>query len=117
MDPDRLTLRPVDEADLPSLERFLRDPEAAGPFEWHGWWDQGRWRRRWADNGLLDDDAGQLMVAHGAETANTAEQRALEKTGFTREGVMRAYAFRRGEWRDAVLYAILRDDLERGPDT
>lgn len=36
----------------------------------------------------------------GTELDNTAEQRALEKTGFTREWVLRGYAFRGGRWRD-----------------
>jgi RimJ/RimL family protein N-acetyltransferase len=45
-----------------------------------------------------------------AETTNTAEQWALAKAGFTREGVLRGYAFRDGEWRDAAIYSILRHE-------
>jgi RimJ/RimL family protein N-acetyltransferase len=41
---------------------------------------------------------------------NLAEQRALERVGFTREGVLRHAQFRRGEWRDVVLYSLLRGD-------
>jgi RimJ/RimL family protein N-acetyltransferase len=41
---------------------------------------------------------------------NVAEQRALERAGFTREGVLRHAQFRWGEWRDAVLYSRLRHD-------
>jgi RimJ/RimL family protein N-acetyltransferase len=41
---------------------------------------------------------------------NTAEQRALEKTGFTQEGVNRGIAWRNGAWRDAVTYGLLRTD-------
>ena len=40
---------------------------------------------------------------------NVAEQRALERVGFRREGVMRGLAFG-GRWRDGVLYARLRSD-------
>ncbi|GAA1978200.1 GNAT family protein [Catenulispora subtropica] len=165
-------LRPILEDDLPTLERFLIDPEEVGPFEWHGFADPGRWRKRWAVNGLLDDDGGQLLVvsdrdvlgfvawrkiitargsfcwnigiallaehrgkghgttaqrllvqylfAHtqvarieaGTNVANFAEQRALEKVGFTREGVMRSHAFGGGRWHDTVLYSILRDEAE-----
>ena len=36
--------------------------------------------------------------------------RALEKAGFTREGVLRGAQFRRGEWHDLVSYARLRND-------
>jgi [ribosomal protein S5]-alanine N-acetyltransferase len=41
---------------------------------------------------------------------NLAEQKALERAGFRREGVMRGLAFIGGRWRDGMLYARLRDD-------
>ncbi len=44
------------------------------------------------------------------ESGNIAEQRALEKAGFTREGVLRGRGFLRGSWRDGVMYSRLRDD-------
>ncbi|QKW40548.1 GNAT family N-acetyltransferase [Actinomadura sp. NAK00032] len=44
------------------------------------------------------------------DAANIAEQRALEKAGFTREGVMRGYSFLGGRYRDEVLYSVLRTD-------
>jgi RimJ/RimL family protein N-acetyltransferase len=44
------------------------------------------------------------------EVDNIAEQRALEKAGFTREGVMRGAGWRDGEYRDGVTYSILRTD-------
>jgi RimJ/RimL family protein N-acetyltransferase len=46
----------------------------------------------------------------GTEVNNTAEQRSLEKAGFTREGVSRATGWRDGEWRDGVTYSLLRTD-------
>jgi RimJ/RimL family protein N-acetyltransferase len=64
---DDVALRSVTEADLKVIERFLAEPEVAGPFEWHGWKDPFRFRRRWAENGLLGDDGGTLMVALGAD--------------------------------------------------
>jgi RimJ/RimL family protein N-acetyltransferase len=42
---------------------------------------------------------------------NIAEQRSLEKAGFTREGVLRQAQFRAGGRHDLVSYSILRDDL------
>jgi ribosomal-protein-alanine N-acetyltransferase len=42
------------------------------------------------------------------EVENIAEQRALEKCGFEREGVLREMYFRAGAWRDSVVYAQLR---------
>lgn len=177
MSDQRVKLRAVFEDDLPVLERFLTDPQATGPFQWQGWQDPARWRRRWAENGLLGDDGGQLMVvtgldrlgfvawrkvptsrvsycwnigvqllpegrgrgvgteaqrlllrylfAHtpvvrieaGTETGNIAEQRALEKCGLTREGVLRSYAYRDGRWRDVVHYSVLRDDFLKADKT
>jgi RimJ/RimL family protein N-acetyltransferase len=45
------------------------------------------------------------------ETGNVAEQRALEKAGFTREGVVRGCGWRDGAWRDGVIYGLIRADL------
>lgn len=159
------------EADLSLFEALLSDPEALGAFQWFGWRDPGRFRRRWAENGLLADEQSVLTVACRGEFAgfvswrraramtsapywnigiqlrpeargrgigteaqrllveylfahtpvmrleadtedtNHAEQRALEKCGFTREGVQRAMTFRDGEWRDVVRYSLLRTDV------
>jgi RimJ/RimL family protein N-acetyltransferase len=44
------------------------------------------------------------------EVENIAEQRALEKAGFTREGIMRGCGWRDGAWRDGVTYGLLRTD-------
>lgn len=45
------------------------------------------------------------------EVDNVAEQRALEKAGFVREGVRRGVAFRDGQWRDGVTYSTLRGEI------
>jgi ribosomal-protein-alanine N-acetyltransferase len=61
---------------------------------------------------LMVDYLFQNTAAHRlqalTETDNLAEQRALEKCGFQREGLLRGRHFRAGEWRDSVLYARLR---------
>ena len=49
-------------------------------------------------------------VQASTDAANTAEQRALEKAGFTREGVRRGYQYRFGAWHDMVVFSRLRDD-------
>jgi RimJ/RimL family protein N-acetyltransferase len=49
-------------------------------------------------------------VEASTEASNTGEQRALEKAGFTREGVLRRACFRAGEWRDMVLFSKLRGE-------
>src|SRR2546423_10842975 len=42
------------------------------------------------------------------ELGNIAEQRALERAGFTREGLLRGRGFLRGQWQDGYIYARLR---------
>lgn len=42
------------------------------------------------------------------EAENIGEQRALEKVGFEREGMMREVMFRAGRWRDGLIYGLLR---------
>jgi RimJ/RimL family protein N-acetyltransferase len=51
-------------------------------------------------------------VQAATEITNVAEQRALEKAGFTREGVLRGAGFRDGRWHDAVMYSVLRDEVD-----
>jgi len=41
---------------------------------------------------------------------NVASQKVLEKVGFKKEGTLRKNFFVRGEWRDAYLYSILREE-------
>lgn len=50
-------------------------------------------------------------VAAVTEITNVAEQRALEKAGFTREGVLRGSTFRQGRWHDQVIYSVLREEV------
>jgi RimJ/RimL family protein N-acetyltransferase len=87
-----------------------------------GYWEIGiallpEWRGRgigWRAQALLCDylfehtPAQRIQAATHAE--NAAEQKALEKAGFTLEGVLRAAEFRAGQWRDGYLYSRLRDD-------
>jgi RimJ/RimL family protein N-acetyltransferase len=47
----------------------------------------------------------------GTETTNLVEQRALERCGFVREGVLRQDLFRDGAWHDTVVYGLLRTEL------
>ena len=170
---DDVALRLVAEADLPLLERLTQDPESAGEFAWLGWYKLTRFRQWWAENRLIGDDIGVLMVdrdgdrlgfvtwykvsgtpgyyywnigiallpeargkgfgtqaqrllarylfAHttvqrieaATEVGNVAEQRALEKAGFTREGVHRSTSWRDGAYRDGVWYSMLRGDQAR----
>jgi RimJ/RimL family protein N-acetyltransferase len=46
------------------------------------------------------------------EITNLAEQRALEKAGFVREGTLRGTTFRQGQWHDQVIYSVLRHEIK-----
>jgi RimJ/RimL family protein N-acetyltransferase len=170
---DDVTLRLAAEADLALVERLTQDPAQTGEFAWLGWYKLTRFRQWWAENRLISDDIGILMVVREAdrlgfvtwhkvpstpgyyywnigiallpeargqgygtqaqrllarylfahttvqrieaatEAGNVAEQRALEKAGFTREGVHRCVGWRDGAYRDGVWYSMLRTD-QRG---
>jgi ribosomal-protein-alanine N-acetyltransferase len=57
---------------------------------------------------LFDTTPAHRLEAY-TEVENLAEQRALEKVGFAREGILRRIVFRAGKWRDSVVYSLLRD--------
>jgi putative acetyltransferase len=73
--------------------------------------------------GIADDAARQLqryllddLGFHRLELKcygfNERAIRHSERVGFVREGVERKAYLRHGEWQDAVLFALLREDLE-----
>jgi aminoglycoside 6'-N-acetyltransferase len=63
---------------------------------------------------LMVDHLFSTTTAHricaNTEAENLAEQRALEKCGFRREGLLQQAAFRAGAWRDVFVYGLLRDE-------
>jgi RimJ/RimL family protein N-acetyltransferase len=63
---------------------------------------------------LLADYLFEQTLTHRIEAStdvgNVAEQRSLERAGFSREGVLRGAQFRLGEWHDMVFYSRLRTD-------
>ncbi|MGI8681896.1 MAG: GNAT family N-acetyltransferase [Mycobacteriales bacterium] len=71
---------------------------------------------------LLIDHLFEYTTVHRLEaltdSENVAAQRALERVGFEREGVLRGRYFQRGDYRDLVIYARLRDSTNsrRRPD-
>ncbi|GAA3304566.1 GNAT family protein [Dactylosporangium vinaceum] len=60
---------------------------------------------------LFDTTAVERVEAY-TDVENVAEQRALEKAGFTREGRIRSAQFREGRWRDLYLYSLIRDEFK-----
>ena len=63
---------------------------------------------------LLADELFRTTSANRVEAStdveNLAEQRSLEKAGFTREGISRGAQFRAGRYHDLVIYSRLRND-------
>lgn len=77
-------------------------PEARG--QGHG----GIAQRLLADHLFETTDANRVEASTDVE--NLAEQRALEKAGFQREGIQRQAQFRAGAHHDLITYARLRND-------
>jgi len=50
-------------------------------------------------------------IEASTDVESIAEQRSLEKAGFTREGILRHAQWRAGAHHDLVSYSILRKDL------
>lgn len=51
-----------------------------------------------------------MRVEAATLAGNAAERRALEKAGFTMDGVLRSAQFLGGAWHDVVVYSRLRTD-------
>lgn len=45
------------------------------------------------------------------DVENAAEQGALARAGFSREGVLRAAQFRAGRWHDVVMWSAVRGEV------
>jgi RimJ/RimL family protein N-acetyltransferase len=76
-----VTLRPVQEQDLPFLDRLDLDPAAVGEFEWAGYAAAPRLRKRWNENGLLDGESGILVVSVEGAVAGIASWRFIRRGG------------------------------------
>ena len=80
------------------------DPDARG----HGF---GTEAQRLLAELLLEQFEVERIEA-STDVDNVAEQRSLDKAGFTREGVVRRAQFRAGGYHDLVGYSFVRADLE-----
>ena len=58
---------------------------------------------------------GLLRVTAFAHPENARSLAALERVGFTREGVLRSWHVHRGVPRDVAILRLLREEFERGP--
>jgi RimJ/RimL family protein N-acetyltransferase len=57
------------------------------------------------------EELGAQRVQLLAEPANVASQRVAEKAGFRREGLLRSYFLLKGRRRDAIMFALLAEEL------
>ena len=60
-------------------------------------------------------ELGLGRVSAYAHPENARSLAALERIGFTREGLLRGWHVHRGERRDVVILGLLREEWERGP--
>jgi [ribosomal protein S5]-alanine N-acetyltransferase len=75
------------------------------------WRGQGiGWRAQALFCSYLFESTPVQRIEAATHAENTAEQRSLEKAGFTLEGILRSAEFRAGQWRDGHLYSRLRTD-------
>ena len=51
-----------------------------------------------------------VRIQAQTDVRNIASQKALDKAGFKKEGIVRKLIFIRGKWRDEYLYSILREE-------
>jgi RimJ/RimL family protein N-acetyltransferase len=66
---------------------------------------------------VLFDLYDPARVEASTDVANVPEQRALEKAGYRREGVLRQAQYRQGAYHDLVVYSLVRSDLARAGET
>jgi RimJ/RimL family protein N-acetyltransferase len=65
--------------------------------------------------GYLFETTSVHRIEAGTDVENLAEQRSLEKAGFTREGALRGAQYRAGAWHDLVIYAVVRGAGPKAP--
>lgn len=71
----------------------------------------GSWAQREVARWLFEQLPINRVEAH-TDVENIGEQKALERAGFTREGIVRGAQWRAGAFHDGYLYSLLRADLE-----
>ena len=169
---ERVSLRAVEEDDLPLVHRWRSDPASVGEYDTPRPVSLDDVRRRYRERPALTAEGGALLIVRSNDGApvglvtchrvsygvyspafnmgiqiepgergqgfgseaqrlfadyllfafavgrveastdieNVAEQRALERAGFTREGVARSASWRGGRWHDMVVYSRVQGD-------
>jgi [ribosomal protein S5]-alanine N-acetyltransferase len=99
------------------LSEFARRDRRATIGSWlgHRYWGTGANRESKAlVAALAFEHLGIERLTAWAGTGNGRSQAALERLGFRREGVLRAWHRHRGEARDVVVFGLLRRGWEAG---
>ena len=168
---ERVSLRAVEEADLPLVHHWANDPAGVGGYDTPRPVSLDDVRRRYRERPALTAEGGALLIVRNdgapvglvschrvsygvyssafnigiqiepgergqgfgseaqrlfakyllfafpvgrveasTDVENVAEQRALERAGFTREGVARSASWRGGRWHDMVVYSRVHED-------
>jgi ribosomal-protein-alanine N-acetyltransferase len=125
---ERVTLRPVREADLPAFIAAHVNVRNRGAYFPLGVISEPVLRRRYADPGFWEREEGTLLswsrdeeiVGHATKKqhrihlvivpGNEASVRSAKKCGFVHEGTVRGAFFNAGRNHDVHLYSLLRTD-------
>lgn len=112
---EHLAAGPIGISGLGELAR--RDRRATiGTWLGRAWWGTGANREAKA---LVCHLAFALLglrrVGAYSNVEHVRSQRALERIGFQREGVLRGYHRHGGQALDVVVFSLLRDEWESGP--
>src|ERR671916_120159 len=106
---------PIGVTGLSELAR--RDRRATvGSWLGHSWWGSGaNFEAKAMIAALAFQRLGMQRLTAWANTRNGRSQRALERIGFRREGVLSAWHRHGDEVHDVVVFGLLRRDWESSP--
>src|ERR671911_533687 len=98
---ERVTLRPLEDADLDPLAAIIREPSVAR------WWGESDEPERLRDNLRMDGDAFAIDPNAGNERAI----KAYAAVGFKPIGITRRSELVDGEWTDGLFMDLLIEEL------
>jgi len=116
---DFLIVDPADGAiGVTGLSELARRDRRATVGSWlgHRWWGSGaNFEAKAMIAALAFEHLGVERLTAWANTRNGRSQRALERIGFRREGVLRAWHRHGDRVHDVVIFGLVRAAWERGP--
>ena len=116
---DFLIVDPIDgPIGVTGLSEVARRDRRATVGSWlgHRWWGSGaNFEAKAMISALAFDGLGVERLTAWANTRNGRSQRALERIGFRREGVLSAWHRHGDRVHDVVIFGLVRAAWERGP--